>query len=1136
MPSDKAIDAPSAKAKTGNRSGRLGGASADFVASLGRKVADARDVLRAVEDDPAGSRSRDDLRRKLHALGAGARLLRFDAMARSLQEAETVLERAAKLGHVRKEDTTFLAQLLDDLPALAWGEMPAHEPKSAVVLGEDPATTAPPAQQPLPFAALVIGSEELAEALSDDVSAGVRSFEVERSEDAQAAVDLARVFAPDLVIIDAEIDSAPELVEALLDDPLTEPVPIIVVGTFAVPEQASRFVALGVAKVLPKPVSPETLRRTCEEIIDQREGRTMRLTLGEPTLEQLGNRLAEEVKRALVDSVDAPARSIRVPLGEGSEVLGAIWGAIARVQEVITAKTEGTIRFGGGAPEGAIALAPWLHHEMPGAERMSGRGRGAAADVRLERRRVVVADDDPGVTWFIADLLRTAGCEVHEALDGQSALDLAFKVSPEIIVSDILMPGLDGFALCRAVKRDVALRDTPVILLSWKEDLLQRVRELGASAAGYLKKESDARAILARVREVLRPRARIESRLRGSDEVRGRLDGLTVRLLLELVGQLRSSARICVRDASFLYEVDIRDGAPKRATRTATDGTFQHGERVLARMLGVGAGRFIVTSKGETIEQELSGTLDQQLARPISLARGALFATTGARTMNVEHIAIDDVGLEDYVRVTPDPARDIITRIARGASPRKMLLSGQVAPTLLEDVLADLAARGAITGVRDAGGNDLLTPAVDAAYAVLEGKAPRRSMSLPPASSRSPGSGRTERASGRPASDVIADEIAALARAPSETGARSTNPYETFTVSEPPPPAQAQTRVSPVPSSLEDAVMRTISGGPEKNAERRVASSPPPIIEPSELRPRSSNPPPPPVAMNEEADRRALPSLPPDAIVPGSVLDEMHALAPLDIELTEPFAHPNTMPLGLTPRPATPDPSRSTTEPTAPQGLAGRVGRVESPREPSVPTARVVAQSGKTKPMRAPVITDVEPPSGTPLSPVAVKTVLPSAPPKRSRSGLAFVGAVIVLALLIGIGLHWSSSTVPEPDLGSAVPPPDSRSSKAAAATTTQPSLPVTVPAGTAPPADPAGAAFADLPSGASVPAGQGLLVITAGIDVPITIDSAQVGRGPRFTMPVAPGKHDVRVGLAGREKRRTVDVRAGRATLVDAP
>src|ERR1019366_2430039 len=57
--------------------GRLGGARADFVASLGRKLNDARDLLNALEEDPSSKVARDELRRRLHALGSGARLLRF---------------------------------------------------------------------------------------------------------------------------------------------------------------------------------------------------------------------------------------------------------------------------------------------------------------------------------------------------------------------------------------------------------------------------------------------------------------------------------------------------------------------------------------------------------------------------------------------------------------------------------------------------------------------------------------------------------------------------------------------------------------------------------------------------------------------------------------------------------------------------------------------------------------------------------------------------------------------------------------------------------------------------------------------------------------------------------------------------
>ncbi|MGD0677033.1 MAG: response regulator, partial [Polyangiaceae bacterium] len=822
--------------------GRLGGARAVFVASLGRKLADARDLLAALGEDPSSKPPRDELRRRLHALGAGSRLLQFEALARSLQEALAVLDGATRVGSVRETELAFLAGLLDDLPALAWGEAA-------------PRAVAPPvsgaaeewAGRQTFASALVVGAGALVDALVDDGGLRTRSFECERTEDVDGALQLTRAYAPDLVLVDVDLPRAAGLVEALLDDPLTEPVPIVVVGTFRSPEEGARYIALGIAKFLPKPASPETLRAVCDEVLDAREGRTIRLTLGEPTIEQLADRLADELKHALTDGIHGSARSCRVPLGEGTEVLGALWGAIARVQEIVTRRTGGAVRFGGDAPEGAIALAPWLHQEAPGTDRV-GRGRSAAAEVRLQGRCVVVADDDPGVTWFISDLLRTAGCEVHEALDGRFALDLVFRVQPELVVSDILMPGLDGFGLSRALHRDVALRDTPVILLSWKEDLLQRVRELGASAAAYMRKESDSRAILARVREVIRPRARIEMRLRGDGEVRGRLDELSPRLLLELVCLIRRDARVAVRDATSLYEIEVRGGAPRKATRTGSDGDYQSGETALASLLGVRAGRFVLTTTTESVRGDLAGSLSDQLARPIAAARGALAATTGAATMLVERIGIAASTLEEFLRVTPDPARTVIARLAEGTSPRQMVLDGVVAPALIEEVLADLAARGAIRRVEGIDGADLLTPAVEAALAVLRGA------SLHPA--RIPPSSRPSAPSSAPSARPRPLEVKP-APPPS-----SPPTYVALKWSEPPEPLVGDDDDSAgAPSSLEDAVMRELS---ERSPGPGPAlGQPPPIVEPSELRARSSNPP-----RQDDPGVQGIPSIPPDAIVP----------------------------------------------------------------------------------------------------------------------------------------------------------------------------------------------------------------------------------------------------------------------------
>ena len=79
--------------------------------------------------------------------------------------------------------------------------------------------------------------------------------------------------------------------------------------------------------------------------------------------------------------------------------------------------------------------------------------------------------------------------------------------------------------------------------------------------------------------------------------------------------------------------------------------------------------------------------------------------TTGAQATRVAQARLDDDVLDNYLRATPEPARSLIVRISKGASPRALLLEGQVVPSLLDDVLTDLAARGAVVDVRGRGGH-----------------------------------------------------------------------------------------------------------------------------------------------------------------------------------------------------------------------------------------------------------------------------------------------------------------------------------------------------------------------------------------------------------------------------------------------
>ncbi|WP_434034309.1 response regulator [Cupriavidus sp. a3] len=117
---------------------------------------------------------------------------------------------------------------------------------------------------------------------------------------------------------------------------------------------------------------------------------------------------------------------------------------------------------------------------------------------------VLVVDDNDDLRDYMRRLLNAAGHRVEVAPDGEAALELARRQLPALIVSDVMMPRLDGFGLVQAVRADPALRDTPVLLLSARAGEEARVSGLGSGADDYLIKPFSARELLARVASNLR--------------------------------------------------------------------------------------------------------------------------------------------------------------------------------------------------------------------------------------------------------------------------------------------------------------------------------------------------------------------------------------------------------------------------------------------------------------------------------------------------------------------------------------------------------------------------------------------------------------------------------------------------------
>jgi class 3 adenylate cyclase len=117
---------------------------------------------------------------------------------------------------------------------------------------------------------------------------------------------------------------------------------------------------------------------------------------------------------------------------------------------------------------------------------------------------ILVADDNPMNVDIIRARLSARGYDVITAEDGLTALQAAREQHPDLLLLDIMMPGMDGLEVCRQIKSDPAMPFTPIILVTAKADTRDVIAGLDAGADEYLPKPVDQGALVARVRSMLR--------------------------------------------------------------------------------------------------------------------------------------------------------------------------------------------------------------------------------------------------------------------------------------------------------------------------------------------------------------------------------------------------------------------------------------------------------------------------------------------------------------------------------------------------------------------------------------------------------------------------------------------------------
>jgi two-component system alkaline phosphatase synthesis response regulator PhoP len=122
----------------------------------------------------------------------------------------------------------------------------------------------------------------------------------------------------------------------------------------------------------------------------------------------------------------------------------------------------------------------------------------------MSEKRILIVDDEKEILNMLSLNLRIHGYKVFEANNGQSALEIAKKEIPDLILLDIMMPNMDGIEVCSILKHQVSTRAIPVIMVSAKDQISDKIDGLSAGAVDYLTKPFNLKELLMRVETTIK--------------------------------------------------------------------------------------------------------------------------------------------------------------------------------------------------------------------------------------------------------------------------------------------------------------------------------------------------------------------------------------------------------------------------------------------------------------------------------------------------------------------------------------------------------------------------------------------------------------------------------------------------------
>lgn len=122
----------------------------------------------------------------------------------------------------------------------------------------------------------------------------------------------------------------------------------------------------------------------------------------------------------------------------------------------------------------------------------------------MSQKKIILIEDEPDILEVIEYNLKRENFSVLTAADGLEGLDLVIKEKPDLVLLDLMLPGIDGMEICRQVRNNQAVKRVPIIMLTAKGDESDVVLGLGLGADDYMTKPFSPKELIARIKAVLR--------------------------------------------------------------------------------------------------------------------------------------------------------------------------------------------------------------------------------------------------------------------------------------------------------------------------------------------------------------------------------------------------------------------------------------------------------------------------------------------------------------------------------------------------------------------------------------------------------------------------------------------------------